>query len=151
MIKKVFRVLIGDKFIPLNKLDKNDFDRISDFESIDWRVGVIRNGGLYKRDWLKLLDNERKGIKTKLNIKPAKLKISENDYDIIAKIVNIEDEFNFFASDKCGRLSDVDKILFEHLSNEIKTELLKSRSSPISLDDIEYIHLLVFLDNITIS
>ncbi|MGJ7123095.1 hypothetical protein ABMZ76_18825, partial [Morganella morganii] len=52
------------KFIPLNKLNKIDFERISDFESIDWRVGVIRNGGLYKRDWLKLKDNEKKELKS---------------------------------------------------------------------------------------
>ncbi|WP_265524302.1 hypothetical protein [Providencia rustigianii] len=64
MLKQLFRFLIGDKFIPLNKLNKSDFERISDFESIDWRVGVIRNGGLYKRDWLKLKDNEKKELKS---------------------------------------------------------------------------------------
>ncbi|MCI9740262.1 hypothetical protein AB7X34_01835 [Proteus mirabilis] len=64
MIKQIFRFITGDRFISLKNIDKNDFNRISDFESVEWRVRVIQNGGIYKRDWLKLLDNERNKNKT---------------------------------------------------------------------------------------
>ncbi|WP_368868939.1 hypothetical protein [Proteus mirabilis] len=64
MIKQIFRFIIVDRFIPLKNIDKNDFNRLSDFESVEWRVRVIQNGGIYKREWLKRLDNERNKNKT---------------------------------------------------------------------------------------
>lgn len=152
MIKKVFRFLIGDKFVPLKNIDKGDFNRISDFESIEWKVGVIRNGGVYKRDWLKLIDNEKKGIKKQPKIKPERIKISLKDYDILSKITDTGFVFlNLSATEKIGRLSDVDKILLEHLSDEIKMELLNTKFNITNLDEIEYLHLAVFLDNIVID
>lgn len=48
MIKQIFRFIIGDRFIPLKNIDKNDFNRLSDFESVEWRVRVIQNGGFIK-------------------------------------------------------------------------------------------------------
>ncbi|HIH7467309.1 hypothetical protein [Proteus mirabilis] len=151
MIKKIFRFITGDRFISLKNIDKNDFNRISDFESVEWRVRVIQNGGIYKRDWLKLLDNERKGIKIKPKFKPEKIKISRNDYEIISKITDAGYVIlNFPAEEKIGRLSNVDRILLDHLSNEIKMELLNSKLSLTNLDEIEYLHLAVFLDNVVI-
>ncbi|MEX5855188.1 hypothetical protein AB6H27_22070 [Providencia huaxiensis] len=152
MIKKVFRFIIRDRFIQLKNIDKNDFNRISDFESVEWRVRVIQNGGIYKREWLKRLDNERRGIKTKPKIKPEKIKISRKDYEIISKITDAGYIIlNFPAEDKIGRLSNVDRILLDHLSNEIKMELLNSKLSLTNLDEIEYLHLAVFLDNVVIQ
>ncbi|MEQ4672797.1 hypothetical protein AB7W30_22155 [Providencia manganoxydans] len=152
MIKQIFRFIIGGGFIPLKNIDKNDFNRLSDFESVEWRVRVIQNGGIYKREWLKRLDNERKGIKTKPKIKPEKIKISRKDYEIISKITDAGYIIlNFPAEDKIGRLSNVDRILLDHLSNEIKMELLNSKSSLTNLDEIEYLHLAVFLDNVVIQ
>lgn len=148
MIKQIFRFIIGDRFIPLKNINKNDFNRLSDFESVEWRVRVIQNGGIYKREWLKRLDNERKGIKTKPKIKPEKIKISRKDYEIISKITDAGYIIlNFPAEDKIGRLSNVDRILLDRLSNEIKMELLNSKLSLTNLDEIEYLHLAVFLDN----
>lgn len=152
MIKKLFRFLSGDKFIFLRDLDKDDFNRISYFESIDWRVEVIRNGGIYKRDWLKIINDEKKGIKRKTKIKIKKIKISKEDYEIISKITDTGYVIlNFPAMDKIGRLSRVDRILLDHLSDKVKGELLKSRFRPNDLDEIEYIDLLVFLDNVVID
>lgn len=93
----------------------------------------------------------KKGIKKQSKIKTERIKISKSDYDIIAKIINIEDQFNFLARDKIGRLSKVDRMLLEHLSDDTKKELLHSKLSSFSLDDIEYIHLLVFFDNAIIT
>ncbi|CAB5569841.1 MULTISPECIES: hypothetical protein [Morganellaceae] len=152
MIKQIFRFIIGDRFIPLKNIDKNDFNRLSDFESVEWRVRVIQNGGIYKREWLKRLDNERKGIKTKPKIKPEKIKISRKDYEIISKITDAGYIIlNFPAEDKIGRLSYIERILLDHLSNEIKIELLNSKLSLTNLDEIEYLHLAVFLDNMVIQ
>lgn len=152
MIKQIFRFIIGDRFIPLKNIDKNDFNRLSYFESVEWRVRVIQNGGIYKREWQKRLDNEREGIKTKPKIKPEKIKISRKDYEIISKITDAGYIIlNFPAEDKIGRLSNVDRILLDHLSNEIKIELLNSKLSLTNLDEIEYLHLAVFLDNVVIQ
>ncbi|MEX9786810.1 hypothetical protein, partial [Providencia manganoxydans] len=88
------------------------------------------------------------GIKTKPKIKPEKIKISRKDYEIISKITDAGYIIlNFPAEDKIGRLSNVDRILLDHLSNEIKMELLNSKLSLTNLDEIEYLHLAVFLDN----
>lgn len=152
MIKQIFRFIIWDRSIHLKNINKNDFNRLSDFESVEWRVRVIQNGGIYKREWLKRLDNERKGIKTKPKIKPEKIKISRKDYEIISKITDAGYIIlNFPAEDKIGRLSNVDRILLDHLSNEIKMELLNSKLSLTNLDEIEYLHLAVFLDNVVIQ
>lgn len=108
--------------------------------------------GIYKREWLKRLDNERKGIKTKPKIKPEKIKISRKDYEIISKITDAGYIIlNFPAEDKIGRLSYIERILLDHLSNEIKIELLNSKLSLTNLDEIEYLHLAVFLDNMVIQ
>ncbi|WP_368878385.1 hypothetical protein [Proteus mirabilis] len=66
-----------------------------------------------------------KGIKTKPKIKPEKIKISRKDYEIISKFTDAGYIIlNFPVEEKIGRLSNVDRILLDHLSNEIKMELL---------------------------
>lgn len=66
-----------------------------------------------------------KGIKTKPKIKPEKIKISRKNYEIISKFTDAGYIIlNFPAEEKIGRLSNVDRILLDHLSNEIKMELL---------------------------
>ena len=152
MIKKIVRYITGDKFIKLKDLNKIDFNRIADFEPIEWKVSVNHNGGIFKRDWLKAIDNEAKGFKKTSKSKQKKVNISSRDYEIISKIVETEYIFMIVpAKDKIGRLSRVDKILLNNLSEQTKVEILKTRLNPRSIDEVEYIHLLVFLDNVSIN
>ncbi len=152
MIMHMLKFITMDRFLKLNSINKDEFNRISDFEGTDWRVRVIHNGGLYKRDWLKCIDNENNGIKRKTKIKKERIHISSNDYEIISKIIDSGYVISIVPEmPKIGRLSNVDRILLNHLSDQVKSELLKSEFSPKSLDEIEYIDLSVFLDGVIVN
>lgn len=150
-IRRIFRFITMDSFLKLDSLNRNEFNRISDFEGTDWRVRVIHNGGIYKRDWLKCIDNEKNGIKRKTKVKKERMHISSNDYEIISKIIEDSYVFSILPELKLGRLSNVDRILLNHLSDSVKSELLKSEFSPKSLDEVEYIDLSVFLDGVIVN
>lgn len=152
MIMHMLKFITMDRFLKLNSINKDEFNRISDFEGTDWRVRVIHNGGLYKRDWLKCIDNEKNGIKRKTKIKKERIHISSNDYEIISKIIDSGYVISIVPEmPKIGRLSNVDRILLNHLSDKVKSELLESEFISKSLDEIEYIDLSVFLDGVVVN
>lgn len=62
IIKKLVRLITRDEFMKLNDIDSKYFNRIAKYETPEWKKNIIQNGGIYRSDWIKVMQNQLKQI-----------------------------------------------------------------------------------------